>query len=195
MEIKNELFENSVKISEQIIIVNTISLWDDYGFQYGYDYKAVRKEIKNLYLSQGWDNLPDNEKKICCHFFVNTQAERDNIYSFNEQVEQGKKFYEQTVKAREKRLDLAITEVYNRFNWQDINSIIDMTVELNQLYLKYGREGTLEGNPVGLFDYVRATPGTIYELNGLAVSGFIPAYGNLSDAVNVIMTILQTGKK
>jgi hypothetical protein len=158
------------------------------------DYKALRAELAAYVASAGFDNIPVNEQKVASEHFVVAKADRDKVHSMEDQVRNGMAFHKKSVKARSARLDAAEAELYNRLVPADASVVIDEVVALADKYEKFGREGTLEGDPEGLFDYIEARAGTSYDTTGLAAKSFTPVGMTLAELVTKIMDILKNGK-
>lgn len=173
--------------------VSTIENWANYGHLIK-DYKYIRSRIAGLVVSIGWSSLSTTEKEIASEYFAVGQTERNEVHTIEEQVTNGTAYHKESVACRQMRLDRAVSEVYNCLTDTDAETVIsDVTGGLSEAYVHFGREGTLEGDPEGLFDYIEARSGTSYVLTGLAAKGFTPTQGTLQDLVDDIMAILQNG--
>jgi hypothetical protein len=62
-------------------------------------------------------------------------------------------------------------------------------------YLLFGREGTVEGDPEGLFDYIDSRVGTSYENTGLKNKSISPSgFATVSDFADYLLDIIKYGK-
>ena len=74
------------------------------------------------------------------------------------------------------------------------NSISIITPNLRESYINYGREGILEGDPEGLFDYIRSQSGSSFEVAGFSSHSYTPVgYANMSEFSVKILDILKNG--
>lgn len=172
---------NNVKIFKELFII---------------DYKKWRAWLQQYQLSTGFDNLPSNEKLIIAQNFA---CNNTDIFSqlplLSDREKYGNVFHIFSVNCRRQRMNKCVSVIYNRLQISDANEIIN-DVKANSLYdnyIDFGREGTLEGDPEGIFDYIESRVGTSYEDTGLASKSFTPIEGSLSDIVVKTIDILKNG--
>jgi hypothetical protein len=94
-------------------------------------------------------------------------------------------------------MNAAETQIYCRLGQANgFSAISDISSPVNYafLYIQYGQDGIETGSPEGVYDYIRATAGTSFELTGLSTKAWVPVDGTtLEDVVNDIMDILING--
>jgi len=175
--------------------VNKIESWNRYGQLSGKDYKYVREKIKNLAANNGWNNLTLNQKTIAANWFAVNQSKRSEIYTIEEQVQLGLNFHLSSIAARELRFRKASMEVYNRLPKTEVDVIVQdiKNDNLAENYIQYGVEGTNSGDPAGLFDYVNATLGTIYQLTGIAAQDIHPIEITKQRLISKLIDIVKNG--
>lgn len=166
------------------------------------DYKFVRNEMKLLVIAavntdySNWaGGLTDDEKKIACKHFLAPKSLRDAIYTDAEQESFGESFHNGSVMSRNKRAAKAVGKLYNRLNTADADIVID-DIEANKILKKYsefGREGTIEGDAEGLFDYLEARTGTQFNTTGLKAKGWSPNGITLDALVSEVMEVMKFG--
>lgn len=170
---------------------------DNHAMKKGYDYKAVREQIKIVAATIGFQNLSIIEKELACRWFAVLKSDRDTVHSMLEQIKNGKLFHEASTVCRGDRLSSVISEIYNRLQSSEINELIDDTSDLTDKYINRGREGTLEGDPEGLFDYIEARAGTYWDVfgsnPGLKGKNWTPIGKTLDIFVNDLIYILKNG--
>lgn len=160
------------------------------------DYKAARAAMIASVASIGFSNLSLRDKKIASKWFAVTKADRDTVHTLEEQIAYGKDFHLSSVKARRARLTAVKMEIYNRLTYSQVNDImVASNFEVTGTnYVELGREGTEEGNAEGLFDYIEARLGTLWELTGLKVQAYIPlGMANCTELSTRLMDILKNG--
>ncbi len=171
--------------------VSSIENWKKYGRRTSKDYKFVRNEIKLLANAEGWSNLNASEKDIAAKLFLVNQSKRTELYTIKEQIKQGFRFHGRSIKVRDQRWSYAEMELLNRLgktNWRTVWDDLNENNLVSQ-YVNNGLEGTVEGDPVGLFDYLDARVGTVYEANGLRGKGF----PNIDQITDMIIDIVKNG--
>ena len=180
--------------TEATTITNVIRYAGKVG---GYDYKAIRSKVQVLAATTGFTNLSTPEKELTSQWFAVITADRDTIYTTEEQILYGKIFHQSSTACREDRIDRAISEIYNRLATSEIDELIDDVSDLNRQYIESGREGTDEGDPEGLFDYIEGRATTTYasggSLPGLKHKGWTPIGKTLDALVTDILDILKNG--
>jgi hypothetical protein len=178
--------------------VSSIKNWSKHGGSIHRDYKFVRDHIKSLFTSLGgWGGLDAEEKQIVSQNFLSTKTQRDEIYTTEEQVDHGVIFHTKSVKSRQSRANKVIGEIINRMQPTDHSSIINDIMGASQLldkYINFGREGTVEGDSEGAFDYLESRVGTTYENNGFREYAYTPTgYSDMTDFSTGLMDILKNG--
>lgn len=175
--------------------ISSITNWHTWGASTGCDYKGCRQEIKALTASIGWTNLTTPEKVIAGAYFVVDKTDRDDIYTTEQQVQLGMLFHADSVEARKVRWAWVTIEAFNRLPKIETDDILnDISAnDLANLYVYGGREGTLEGDDEGLFDYIDARTGTSYASTGAAAKTLTPIGMTQVDFIAHCMDILQNG--
>ena len=212
------IFTNALTIEEETILTNTYNTYNSYSestftsiarnWQTNYkDFKLARKELSNeLTTRGGFYNLAPLEKKIASRWFIVAISDRNTVHSFSEQITNGIFFHTNSVASRQSRYTAAVVEVYTRLASTDADEVIDDLWEiftkvngkqysrsLAENYIQCGREGTVEGNPDGLFDYVLARANTAFSSSGLKAKLITPNYGTLDELCDRIIDILKNG--
>lgn len=167
-------------------------------WQHAYsDYKAARVAMYTVMaMAGGFSELSADDKRIVSAWFIVGTDERDSTCSFEDQVADGKLFKRRSVAARTARLDEALLQVYNRLAHDEVNSILGdpNVIQMMDAYVKYGTEGTVEGDIEGLIDYILARDDTSFSVNGFAKKAFIPrGMQNMQELADNLYTILVNG--
>lgn len=181
--------------------ISSIENWAAYGRNGTHngrsiDYKFIRKEIYILVLTKGFTNCTTAEKEIAAQWFVVAHADRDTLYTTPQQIAYGAIHHTNSVEAREVRAGYVMMEFYNRLETADINAVMtDVSKDdLLDLYIRTGREGTLQGDPEGLFDYMSAVSGTSYSGTGFAAKAITPLDGvTLAALTDQVCNVLKDG--
>lgn len=175
--------------------VSSITNWHMYGQAAGRDYKYVRERIKELSAASGWENLTTGEKVIAATWFAVEQGCRNEVFTMEQQIQLGVQFHANSVASRQTRFMFASMEVYNRLPKAEADHIVTEIKDDNlaEQYINYGREGTENGDPVGLFDYVLAVSGTPYESTGILAQDIHPSGMNRSEFVTRLVDIVGSG--
>ena len=175
--------------------VSSITHWHVYGKSTGADYKAIRQEIKELAASIVWANLTTSEKVIAGAYFVVAKTDRDDVYTTEQQVGLGMLFHRDSIEARQVRWSWVVIEAFNRLPKAETDIILNDVsgANLSDLYMYGGREGTLEGDEEGLFDYIDARVGTTWETTGAAAQTLTPIGMTQADFIAHCMDILKNG--
>ena len=87
-------------------------------------------------------------------------------------------------------------QIFSRLTKAEQNILIEdiRRENLTYSYIQFGVEGTLEGDSIGLFDYIKSRSGTIYALSGLSSKLFTPrGMPNMQVLANKLMQILKNG--
>lgn len=180
------------------------------------DYKVCRSILANLinikagfdpadettYIVSNWNLLSDSEKIIASKYFIVPVSLRDLVNTIDEQIDFGETFHKLSVKARKSRMDRAFSIILNRLTTADANVLIgdiekDTGVgSLMALYITEGREGTIKGDPNGMYDFVKSTVATEYESTGLSTRAYTVI--GMTDTVELadkIIDVLDKGLK
>lgn len=161
------------------------------------DYKVARVALFMIMMQKGgFANLSLAEKRVASKWFIVEKTERSSVHTHEEQVLNGVEYNAQSIKARKQRLTACMVEVYNRLTKDQINEVV-ATSNFNKIaynYVELGQEGTQEGNPEGLFDYIGARAGTSWETTGLRVQPYIPVgMADCTELANKLLDILVNG--
>lgn len=158
-----------------------------------HDYKSFRDSLKDWVTEQGFANLSAQDKYIAARFFACSYADQMTVLDFPSYVAFSADHHGASVDCRVKRLIKAQTHVYTRLSVSDAKTLAITVVGngLIMLYYMYGVEGTLEGDPEGLFDWIEAREGTTFEATGLAVQQFTPTNGTLPELVALVIATLK----
>ena len=177
--------------------LNSIELWSRFGAATGKDYISVRASIYVLMLTAGgFANLSNAEKAIAAEYFVVDRDDRLSIFGTQEAMEEaGIAYHELAKAARTKRYEASIIHLYNLVNQPDANTIATdfYNTGVSALYVESGVRGSIWGNPGldGILDYVNATPGSIYEPNGVRAGDTVPQTGTLDELCDDIIGIIM----
>lgn len=173
----------------------TLEYLDLYGYN-GKDYKVVRQKIiEGVIGAGGFSNLSTDEKEIAARWFAVVKADRDTVYTTEQQVQLGLVFHTKSVEARQARSLAVVMEIYNRLSKSDADDCLGDVVsnQLDYYYSRYGREGTESGDPEGIYDYFQSVSETTWASTGLSSKTYTPVSGTLSELVDRIMDILKNG--
>jgi len=187
----------STVIEDGYMDYSSISNWYKYGDRSGRDYKFIRSRLEELFLVAGWSNLSEEEKGICCRYFIVPKINQDEIYGVPDQVANGISFNKNSVASRIARMNRASSEIRNRLQKSECIEIMSEIFGSDSLYDKYinfGNEGTLEGDQEGLFDYIESRVGTSYGNTGFVNKNFVPeGYSNMLTFSVYLMDIVKNG--
>jgi hypothetical protein len=138
-------------------------------------YRTQRRRLI-AYVQQNYTTMTSNELKEASEHFCTTHEVRDQFFTMDEQVDLGNIFNQRAIQDRQVRADKGISVLMNYLTYlESVTVINDLSKdELIDNYIKYGIEGTSEGDPEGLFDYFESTEGTAFEDNGFLEKTFIP---------------------
>lgn len=161
------------------------------------DYKAARVAMYIAMLTVGgFENLSLADKEIASRWFIVGRLERNSVHTTEQQIVNGLIYHESSVEARKHRFNACITEVYNRLDDDQIKEVM-IAMDFSKTvyaYIDLGQEGTLEGNPEGLFDYIEARSGTSWVTTGLKAQNYVPVgYENCIELSVRLMQILRDG--
>lgn len=175
--------------------ISSITGWGDYGTKASVDIVVVKREIKALYDATTWASLSTAEKLICCAYIVGTHAERVATIGLDNVILYGLAYHAKAVEARQTRTAYAVAEVHNRLpnNYQEVvDDLINGNLFLT--YVQFGREGTAQGDPEAITDYLNGTTGTTWAGAGLLQKGWTPeGLADMQALVDRIEAILIDG--
>lgn len=161
------------------------------------DYKQLRSSLIDEIISNGFESLTLSEQFAAVQNFCLPKEVRDMFYTTDEQIVYGLDFHQNSTKAREVRANKVMVEMYNHLNLQDAFIIGQVVRDKVDEYIRYGLEGTPEGDVEGIFDFFLATSGTSYETTGLpTMTGVVPITNiTISGLSDVCYKILKYGTK
>lgn len=156
------------------------------------DYKRLRKELAEFVVANS-NNLTEEQLKVASQNFVVPQEIRNTFYSLEEQMELGRVFHNNSVKARAKRINVATIECFNRLELQQTFELVQemSNGQLIRNYVDYGIEGTSEGDPVGIYDYLNST--ATFSEDGLLNKNWNPIGTTIIGLKDRLMAILRDG--
>lgn len=201
------IFSDTLQVDYEDItsIANIYNL----GFNTGRDYKFVRTELMTAVWTKmqmnpaNWVLLDNEEKLAAVKMFVVPAELRNTIMTLERQIIYSKQWGLNSIKCREERFNDAIFEVYNRVSLENANiigfqlknSVSTTNKDLKTSYIEQGVEGTLVGDPEGIFDYLNNTIGTSFENAGFRSFDWLPiGYNNMTELSLTLLNILQNGK-
>ena len=191
-----EFIEESNFIKKNYLNMNdNINYWVDRATQLK-DYKYVRKELQRIGATYGFDNFRILEQKTLSRWFAVSKEDRNKVLTLEEQIDAGFIFNLNSIKARSIRFGKAVSEIYNRLTWEEANEIINdvENYQLKDTYINYGREGLINGDTEGLFDYIMSSENTTWETIGLSKKGYdTEGLDSMQELSEKIMIILNDG--
>lgn len=159
------------------------------------DYKKYRKWLMEYAATVGFSSLPFEEQVEVAKNFACSVADIDSVLSFPEKVSSGGNFHANSQEARRARWRRVEVVLYNYLGTADKNTVInDISGEglsLIENYKERGREGTESGDPTGVFDYLNATAGTVYETVGLRAKSITPNGLTVDALADLCLEILR----
>jgi len=166
------------------------------------DYKRYREGLKTILSDSSWPALSLEEKQAIAIAHIPTREQMDEVFSLDDQDEYAMEFHTDSCDCRLERMRKAEAFVANRLEPLQIATVI-ATVNSSQLrhnYINFGREGTVEDyGMTGLFDYVLARAGTVYETDGIKAQTWTVRnngdYLDCSAFADAIYEILTTGER
>lgn len=172
--------------------IDTLTLFLDYN---RFDYMVFRSALAVYAATVGFANLTSAQKDIVAANLAASLSDCATVHDLQTRIENGNRLHARSIEARTQRVRYASSEVYNRLVKADRDAVITELVSsgLRDLYVEFGRKGTLEGDEEALFDYIEARAGTSHEATGLAQKGYTPIVGTLDDLVARVMDILKNG--
>lgn len=161
------------------------------------DYKQLRTELIMSIINDGFENLTLEEQMLAVQNFCLPKEVRDMFYTVDQQIIFGLDFHQASTEAREIRANKVMVEMYNHLNLQDAFIIGQSVRDKVDEYIRYGLEGTPEGDVEGIFNFFLATSGTSYENTGFpTMTGVTPITDiTISGLADVCYKILKYGTK
>jgi hypothetical protein len=194
-EITSEPLKVEQTVSAGYQDITSISNWEKYWENTCNDYKCFRNRMIEFMLAGNpFSGLTQAEKEIVAKNFCVAKADRDSLFTVQQQIEHGREFHKKSVLAREKRKMYAEAEVYNRIldGIEQADLMNDVSLLL-QNYHKFGIEGTLEGDVAGVFDYIESRAGTPYENAGLLQKTYTVEGMTVAQLSQRLMDIMKNG--
>lgn len=190
--------------------------WERYGEALCTDYNQFRDFVGEQLGIKTWDNLTYDERDFIIKLNVwETTGTKDeyNAKKIAHILERGyasdlvsAKAYLTSHWARHHILDVKacvsraesakLFEVVGKY--LSIDDAEDLFATTSNLYLKFIKQavkGTLDDSPLGWFDYLENTPGTVYEFAGLTSKGYVMQNGDPDETnfISDIMGVLRHG--
>lgn len=141
------------------------------------DYKQYREGLKSVFAdTSGFNSQGTWEKELYAENMISTPAEALTVYSIDEMTVFGDMFHERSVNVRSWRMRRAESVFYARLGTSQAGPIIGdlLTYALKSKYIDYGIESKAIDGSDGIYDYLQATEGTIFESGGLPNAGLTP---------------------
>lgn len=173
-----------------------------YIYKVAQDFKFVRDEIKQLVedagggnVDTGFDTLTTAEKDIAAALIIGSHAKRLAHVGSHTEIKKLCLAYDQILKpVRQSRLDHARQELHARIP----NNALEAEKEASTLfynYVEFGIEGTTEGDPEGVNDWLFGRANTAYDAAGLLQKPWTtdPGTYGLTALVNFIYDVLHKG--
>ena len=163
------------------------------------DYKFYRNEILILAnITIGWSNLTQTEKELSARIFAVDKTKRDQIYTLQEQINQGFTHHYSSMDSRKKRVVAVELELFNRLQLTEVGEVFNdiKSQGIYDSYLEMGNEGIQEGDIAGLFDYIEGTlrTGSPWSTSGgFYNKGFTPIGMTMSELTAKVMDIIKNG--
>lgn len=183
--------------------ISSVENWDKYHDLFALDYKFVRDIIGGLVLTEtnnlaDWNTYDAAKQEIAARWFVVPEAQREDVYTIEQQIGLGQIFNKCSVEARTLRVSKATSEIYNRLSGSEAQVIINDVTGSDNLfvtYVNFGREGSEEGDGEGLFDYMEGRTGTTWESTGFDSYSYTPiGYTDMATLSIDLMKILKDGE-
>ena len=197
-----QIIGNSDPIPTGYQDISSIENWWNLRAELGRDYKFIRNEIiilANVII--GWSSLSVEEKNISATIFAVDETKRDEIFTVEQQIINGWHHHKRSIASRRRRMTQVELELFNRVAKVDTAALFSELKEnkLLDAYIDTGLEGTLEGDPEGIFDFIEGSlrTGTTWDGTGSEVGFYDKGYTvkgmTMSELTTHIMTILKTG--
>ena len=157
-------------------------------------YRTLRRKLINYTIANSSIMTPEQLKEAASNFAVPVEV-RNMFLSADEQVKLGEIFNFLACQDRQCRIDRITSFLMNYLTYAQV---LELAVDIKNYgdlvsqYILYGSEGTTEGDPPALFDYIESTPGTPYENTGVASKNFIPQHEiTLAQLIQKVMGVLR----
>lgn len=179
-------------------------LWQLTGRDFIYSRKVAKEYFDTLPIGNcgcgdeagRFLELSDDEKDAACNFQIGPQEKRIAFVGLSEILKRNLNYSNLTYDSRLKRSGAAITNLVTHLpsNYKEaLKEIVD-----NQTFYKYiqfGLEGTVEGDPESLFDYILGRAGTSFDGIGLRQKPWTPINGlTMEQLTDLLITILKDGE-
>lgn len=153
---------------------NLLLFWRNYN---KIDYKNFRLMYGIHVSERGFGGLSLFEKQMAAQHFVVDLAARSTVYTIAQQIEFGRIYHELSTACRNERMKKCQLTIYGRLNKSDWQVLLSDVSPLLFSYINYGCEGTDSGDPIGVYDFLSAKPGTIFENTGMPKKNMYPLDG------------------
>jgi hypothetical protein len=173
-----------------------------YIFDVSQDYKFVRDEIKQIIedlgggnVDTGFGTLTDAEKNIACEMIIGSHAVRLAYLGSHSVMKALCYTYDLTVTpVRQIRINHARQELHTRIPSNALEAESEAGALIDS-YLRFGIEGTTEGDPEGFIDWLFGRAGTTYDAAGLLQKPWAtdPAGYGLTAVCNKMYDIIHKG--
>lgn len=167
------------------------------------DYKFVRDQIKQMVVDLGSGDedagfllLPVEGKLVCCEHKIGSHALREAVVGTSNLVLFGLQYHKQVTEARQVRAAYVTSILWNRLpnNAQEVlEEVISLQDNMFITYVFFGREGTVEGDPEGITDWLYGRAGTSFENTGLLQKNWTPSGMTMEELVDTIYDIAHNG--
>lgn len=179
-----------VNIHKFIDYIKIVKLED---IEYYCDYKFCRDQIKALFTT--WGNHTNEEKMIFCVHHIGNEADRvaflgsDTLELLNSQYAN-----KATSISRKNRVKFVYPKFWAALPVEAKNLVPSLLNALLQ-YQSVGLDGTINGDPPSIYDYILGTTGTPYEGVGLIDQDInLIGYIDKQDFCNHLVDMLIYGK-
>lgn len=170
--------------------ISSVKNWCEFGNLLFKDYKFIRKRLQGI----SFDGLSVDEKIIVCQYRASTESNCKTTLgdSFDYWMTE---FDLKSQECRKIRFAVAKTILIKNISLMDRYNVLGFlnTTNLEDNYIKYGIEGTSEGDPIeGIFNYIEATGG--YAVTGIA-AGSLTMIGTKTknEMITEMMDCLRNG--
>lgn len=161
--------------------VEKLSYYDELNV----DYKATRDAIKaQLDLIGGWNDWDQDQRIIACKWFLVSKMQTTSVLNSDDYSKYSLFYHNMSMASREKRYSAMVALWFREL---DKMVVLDLLVEIEhheRKYIKFGVEGTSEGDSMGLYDWIdndlRVKTGLVGspDLNAVADASLIILRGN-----------------
>ena len=137
----------------KILVLNDI--------EYYCDFKYTRDRIKDKFTK--WNDHTTQEKIIFCGLKIGSDDDRNNFIGLtNSKMLSIKYSYNATTIARGNRAKFLVSEVWSRLTDIDAKNVAHAGRDAFVSYLTFGFEGSIAGDPDGLYDFIYGIAGSRY---------------------------------